>query len=358
MSGGMMAASLVSTVVQTLAQHDAAKRQRQALDRATDKMMEMSIKELEQQKYMWDQTRADFQPYMQMGYEGVAQLRDIMPQVLNTTLQPYSQAFRQFQLTQTQIDPYTGLVQTPELQTQGYQGFDPNDPVFQNKLDIVNQQTDAWLAKQGLLNSTAGKTIKDRAVQGLVNEEVDKQYQRDINERAAQNQIAQQQYLLSSGAGEQLYGRMTDERARAMEEDARRMALLQQQYGVDESLFGKRYGMVTDWTKIGQGAAGQAGQLSQAPGMGIASTYGNMGANLASGAMAQGALAGQQSQMMGNTFGGLMNALSQMNQGQPQQPQQPQYMAPYGQYGGGGSGYNENYGSSTPPPGARPNYYQ
>lgn len=328
--------------MEVFSQREATDKQISSADNAIKKYLQFAREGLDFQKQMWEQARSDFQPYLDLGHAGIAQLRDIIPRLIDTTLQPYSQQFRNFQYSNKQIDPMTGLARAPELSREIDFQFDPEDEVFKSKLDIVNKETDAWLAKQGLQNSSAARTIKDRAVQGLVNEEVDKQYGRDVANRNYLNQVAMQQYGLDADRGNALYGRMVDERGRLLSDDERALALLGRQYGVDTDLYNKRYGAASDWAKYGAGAAGSAGNMAAPFAQGISNTYQGMGNTVAGGEMYKGnAYANMMNNMsniagnQGNTFGNIMSMINRMRSGG-------------GGYGGGGYGGGYAYSGGQP----------
>jgi hypothetical protein len=81
------------------------------------------------------------------------------------------------------------------------------------------------------------------------------------------------------------------------------LALMQQQYAVDEALYGKRYAGAMDWVKAGQGAAGTMGALQAPYATGMAGTMGTMGQNVAGGTMAQAGIWGNYMQQMGQQQG-------------------------------------------------------
>jgi hypothetical protein len=258
-------------------------QQRKAINTATDMMYEFGMKNLDMYKDMWEKSEENFRPYLELGYEGIDQLKNSIPELMETQLQPYSQAFRDFELTgvEQEIDPNTGLVQAPTLDRSSGFEFDPNDPVYLAKKAEIDKQTDTWLAKQGLTDSRAEETIKRDAVQGLVNEEVDKQYGRSVDERNYLNNLAMSQYGMDTQSGNALYDRLNDRRNRMMAADESRLSLLGQKYGMDRDLFSTRYGLATDLAKYGAGAAGSTGSISVPYAQGMGNTLSGMGNTMA-----------------------------------------------------------------------------
>jgi len=219
----------------------------------------------------------------------------------------------------SQADLTQGGVLSPNVptiaQALNYQ-FDPNDPVYQQKLKEKNAEIDKFLAKQGLQGSSAGESFRQEQINRLLAEEDARQYDRAKTERDYTTQTTAQQYGLEAARGDTLYNRLYGQAGDlynrqltgAQAFDASQLGALGRQYSVAQDVYGTLYGGALDQAKMGAGAAASAGSASMTTGQGLANTYANMGGAMqyAGNAAAQGYLA------QGQANAGLYQSLGQI----------------------------------------------
>lgn len=216
----------------------------------------------------------------------------------------------------------------PDFQRELNFQFNPDDPTFKIKSQMKNEEINTFLAKQGLLGSTAGESYRQRELDKFRAEEEDTQYNRALTERNYLTQTDVDKYGLDASRGDTLYNRQyqagNDFQNRAMNstltEDARNQQQIMDKYNLASNLYGLQYGGALDLSKMGAGAAGSAGQNSFQTGQGVGSTAANNSANQANAILAQG-------NVMQNYLSGLSNQGSQVGNA---------FMNYYGSGGGGG----------------------
>jgi len=250
-----------------------------------------------------------------------------------------SNQVQNYQLTQAPdaswtIDPVTGEItmgntqatsaggqgglmspELPDLPGQVDFQFDETDPVYQFKLQQLNEQTNRALSARGLYDSRTGMNVLADTNMGLISSEADKQYQRLVDERNYLAQRASNLYEMAVNRGNTLYDRIYTQQQdlynrtynQGMTEDARGMALLQDKYNMSNANYQRDYGMYLDLAKIGAGSAASAGAQSGSTAQGMASSLANAGAYNAQGTLLSGNTLANMFSGLGTTIGNAMN---------------------------------------------------
>lgn len=352
--GASLIGGYMSSQSQKSAAKSAAKAQLQAADQSTQAQLKM-----------WSTARSDFMPYMEAGKEGLSELVNTFPQYAESTFSPIIEEYGAYELSQLpstttgMINPVTGqpvnafidgtsqwqlnnivdpninalinpqnisganalatstqleqggvLAPTvPEFQRELNFQFNVEDPSYQIKAQEKAEEINAFLAKQGLLGSTAGQTYFQKEMDKFRADEEQTQYNRALTERNYLTQTDVDRYNLMANRGNTLYGRQYQtgqdlyNRAyqNALVGDERNLNMLTGEYGLKSDLYNKLYGGTLDLTKIGTGMAGQAGSQAIQTGQSIGQNYLAGGNALAQSALAQ----GQANAGMWNTIGNL-----------------------------------------------------
>jgi hypothetical protein len=152
--------------------------------------------------------------------------------------------------------------------------FDPNDPTYKFRQQEMEKTINQAAAARGNWNSRPTINALAYGNMGLTADESEKQFTRGLAGYGANTQTALAQYGADTGRAKDLYGSQYGK--------------LTDLYNMSQQLGGLDYQKVLDQVKIGQGAAGTAGQGALATGQGLSQTYGNLGNQLANNAMTQG----------------------------------------------------------------------
>jgi len=184
--------------------------------RGADKAGEATKRGIDVQRDMFDLSRKDFEPFLKAGTSGVDQLLSERPR-------DASNWFRSAGGYARGLEDYGANFQ-----------FDPTEPIYQQRLEQSQEGIDKILASRGLFNSRPGMNMIQDSFENIQATEFDKQYRRG-------------------------YSNLTD------------------LFGMSTQLGGIEYSKLLDLAKIGQGAAGSAGQFGVQTGQGIANSYSDIG---------------------------------------------------------------------------------
>lgn len=205
--------------------------------------------------------------------------------------------------------------------------LDVNDPYYQTRLGQKNEEINAFLAKNGLMNSTAGNTIRQRLLDEFNAGELDRQYNMSLSQYGLKNQAAQDlygrelternyatqadidKYNLLSSRGDTLYNRIYGQQGdlynrllgNTMATNEQNLATVARPYGVAQDIYNTENSLWSNLANIGSNAAARTGQQAIQTGQSVANNL------LSSGnANAQAALASGQAQA------GLWNTIGQL----------------------------------------------
>lgn len=181
-----------------------------------DKAADATRKGIDVQRDMYDISRKDFEPFLRAGTSGVDQLLAERPR-------DASNWFRSAGGYARGLEDYGANFQ-----------FDPTEPIYQQRLEQSQEGIDKILSSRGLFNSRPGMNMIQDSFENIQATEFDKQY----------------------GRG---YSNLTD------------------LFNMSTQLGGIEYSKLLDLAKIGQGAAGSAGQFGVETGRGIANSYSDIG---------------------------------------------------------------------------------
>lgn len=170
----------------------------------------------------------------------------------------------QYTATSGGIDPTGGageymssLEGLPALSLPSFNfAFNPEDPTYKFRQAEMEKTINQAAAARGNWNSRPTINALAYGNMGLTADETEKQFGRALSSYEAD-------YGRSKDLYSSQYGKLTD------------------LYNMASQLGGVNYNKILDMVKIGQGAAGTAGQGALATGQGLASTYGNLGSSLA-----------------------------------------------------------------------------
>lgn len=207
--------------------------------------------------------------------------------------------------------------------------FNENDPTYQILLQQKNSEVDKFLAKQGLLGSSAGEAFRQKQLDTLRAAQDETQYNRALTERNYNTQTAMDQYNLEQARGEtlynRLYGQASDLYSRtantATTNDTRNLALLAQNYSAGTDIYNTLYNQANNLANLGYGATSSQSNLGYQSGQGLANSYNQIG-------QAAGTAAAAQGNIWSNYISGLGSAAQSVD------TQMMGYLA--SMYGGGG----------------------
>lgn len=246
--------SVVSGIVGSMSQKKAAETAAESSERSSEQSVAA-------QRYMFDKVMALQEPYNQMGLFGLSQLPQIDP----------TSGARKYQ---AQIE---GM---PELSLPGLDlgsfnfAFDPNDPTYQFRQKEMQKTIDQAAAARGNYNSRPVINALAEGNLALTADESEKQFGRALDTYKTNLSTTLSQYGADYGKAQDIYssgyGKLTD------------------LYNMSMNIGSFDYSKIMDAIKIGQGAAGTAGQGAMATGQGLANTYGILGSNLSQSALASG----------------------------------------------------------------------
>lgn len=214
------------------------------------------------QRYMFDQMMQLQDPYNQAGLGALQQLPGV---------DPTAQA-RQYQ---QQVENMPALA-LPSLSLDSFNfAFDPNDPTYQYRQKEMEKTINQAAAARGNYNSRPVINALSEGNMALTADESEKQFGRALDSYNANISTALSQFGADYGRATDTYnsgyGKLTD------------------LYNMSMGTGASDYNRLIDLVKIGQGSASSAGQGAIATGQGLASTYGQLGSQLANIAMQQGA---------------------------------------------------------------------
>jgi len=315
------------------------------------------------QQQGWNKAQSDLSPYLDMGSRGLNIMTSFMPQYLNKTLAPMANDIINSPNALPDagfgFNPITGekmgagdnvdlsgsgvlSPDTPSVQqTLKDYRFNPDDPVYQQKLSEKNEEIDKFLAKQGLQGSSAGESFRQRELDKLRASEDQRQYSRAVD-------IAQagvQDYGMQASRGDtlfnRLYGQESDRFNRQTQTALNDFSMDQQKYGIAKDIYNAEAQRGMALAGMGQNASSQSSSQNLQAGQNMGGTAMQTGANRANiamgvgdaraqGALAQGQAWGGYAQNVGNTLVGLGTAgLMGGYFNQPNYYQYPQYSPGY-----------------------------
>ena len=246
--------SVISGVMGSQAQESAAKKSGQA---AT----ESAAISAETQKYMFDQMMKLQQPYNQLGMQGLGQMGGVDPtggsgQYLG------------------QMEAMPGL-ELPTLNMPEFNyAFDENDPGYQFRQKEMEKTINQAAAARGNWNSRPVINALSEGNLALTADETTRQFGRAKDIYGMEAQGALSQYSADYEKASDLYGTGYNK--------------LSDLFSKSLNLGTLDYNKIIDAIKIGQGAAGTAGQGAMATGQGLASTQNQLGNILSNTALMSG----------------------------------------------------------------------
>jgi hypothetical protein len=256
--------SVVSGIVGAVTQKDAA-------GDVADASRDAASQSAAVQRYMFDKLLKIQEPYNKLGLEGLEDFPGVDP----------TAGARQYQ---QQIEDMPSL-SLPELDLGSFDyAFDPNDPTYQYRQKEMEETINQAAAARGNYNSRPVINALAEGNIALTADESQRQFGRALDTYNTNISTALSQYGADYGRSQDLYGS--------------KYGKLTDLYNISQNIGATDYSKILDAIKIGQGAAGTAGQGAMATGQGLANTYGNLGSTLAQTNLASG-------QAMSDMWGGI-----------------------------------------------------
>lgn len=182
--------------------------------------------------------------------------------------------------------------------------FNETDPVIQKIRNEASKKVNQGLMARGQYDSRAGVNALAEADVGILQGDLDRQF----NRYSTQYGAGRQKQLDTYGQNIDWYNRKLGLNELAFNRNQGKNINL---YNMQNALANQRYGKDIDLTKIGQGSAAQAGQNAISAASGIGNAYQNNSLAQQNAAYNRGNAQGAFYSGMGNWGGNTVNALSQ-----------------------------------------------
>lgn len=283
---------------------------RKASNTAADAQANASQQATDTQLQMFNQANEYYRPFREAGERAIPTLEGYLNQFPESNYLSQIQGIQPGTSEQQYFDQLAALSPNINIDLQ-------NSPVYQAQKDELLRTLGNQYSARGLSGSSAAEDAIVRNLSPLIGQE----YGRQVDQYGRQYNALSNLYGLSSEANQRQYGNQLNQ--------------LYNLYNLQSDIGNRGYGRALDLTKIGAGAAGQAGSGALSTGANIAQTQLNTGNALAN-------ITQQQGQNNANFYSQL-GALPLQAYGTYQtiQSLQPPTYSPTG-YGTGGS-----YGTGT-----------